>query len=56
MREKQTTLTVYQATYDLLRTLGLTTICGNPCSIEQAFRKIFLQISSMFSLCRKCQQ
>ncbi|QEE28876.1 benzoylformate decarboxylase [Terriglobus albidus] len=37
----QTTLTVYQATYDLLRKLGLTTIFGNPGSTEQPFLKNF---------------
>src|SRR3954469_10766278 len=41
MSEKQSTLTVYQATYDLLRTLGLTTIFGNPGSTEQPFLKNF---------------
>src|SRR6202047_2218498 len=39
MSQKQTTLTVYQATYDLLRKLGLTTIFGNPGSTEQPFLK-----------------
>jgi benzoylformate decarboxylase len=41
MSEEQTTLTVYQATYDLLRKLGLTTIFGNPGSTEQPFLKNF---------------
>src|ERR1700743_644835 len=41
MSEKQTPLTVYQATYDLLRKLGLTTIFGNPGSTEQPFLKSF---------------
>ena len=41
MSEKQTPLTVYQATYDLLRKLGLTTIFGNPGSTEQPFLKNF---------------
>ena len=41
MSEKQTNLTVYQATYDLLRKLGLTTIFGNPGSTEQPFLKNF---------------
>src|SRR5256885_10768537 len=41
MSEKQTTLTVYQATYGLLRELGLTTIFGNPGSTEQPFLKNF---------------
>src|SRR5580704_12997182 len=41
MSERQTTLTVYQATYDLLRKLGLTTIFGNPGSTEQPFLKNF---------------
>src|ERR1700732_4942004 len=41
MSQKQTTLTVYQATYDLLRKLGLTTIFGNPGSTEQPFLKNF---------------
>lgn len=34
-------LTVYDATYNLLRTLGLTTIFGNPGSTEQPFLKNF---------------
>jgi benzoylformate decarboxylase len=41
MNDKQTSLTVYQATYDLLRKLGLTTIFGNPGSTEQPFLKNF---------------
>ncbi|MEI9977674.1 MAG: benzoylformate decarboxylase [Edaphobacter sp.] len=36
--EKQT---VWAATYDLLRTLGLTTVFGNPGSTEQPFLKNF---------------
>jgi len=38
MDERQT---VWAATYDLLRTLGLTTIFGNPGSTEQPFLKNF---------------
>src|SRR5271170_3950252 len=34
-------LTVWQATYDLLRALGLTTVFGNPGSTEQPFLKNF---------------
>jgi benzoylformate decarboxylase len=34
-------LTVHQATYDLLRALGLTTVFGNPGSTEQTFLKNF---------------
>jgi benzoylformate decarboxylase len=41
MSEKHTMLTVYQATYDLLRKLGLTTIFGNLGSTEQPFLKNF---------------
>jgi benzoylformate decarboxylase len=41
MSEMRTALTVYQATYDLLRKLGLTTIFGNPGSTEQPFLKNF---------------
>src|ERR1700758_625038 len=33
--------TVHQATYDLLRTLGLTTVFGNPGSTEETFLKNF---------------
>lgn len=33
--------TVHQATYDLLRTLGLTTMFGNPGSTEQTFLQDF---------------
>jgi len=35
------TLTVWEATYDLLRKLGLTTVFGNPGSTEQPFLKNF---------------
>ena len=41
MSDKQKRLTVYQATYDLLRKLGMTTIFGNPGSTEQPFLKDF---------------
>src|ERR1700740_5762 len=41
MSEKQTPLTVHEATYDLLRKLGLTTVFGNPGSTEQPFLKNF---------------
>src|ERR1700743_1030439 len=41
MSEKQTPLTVYDATYNLLRKLGLTTVFGNPGSTEQPFLKNF---------------
>src|SRR5215470_9924287 len=34
-------MTVHDATYDLLRRLGLTTIFGNPGSTEQPFLKNF---------------
>jgi benzoylformate decarboxylase len=34
-------LTVWEATYDLLRSLGLTTIFGNPGSTEEPFLKNF---------------
>jgi benzoylformate decarboxylase len=37
----QAKLTVYDATYKLLRTLGLTTVFGNPGSTEQPFLKNF---------------
>ena len=42
-KNKQTKaqMTVYDATYNLLRTLGLTTIFGNPGSTEQPFLKNF---------------
>jgi len=33
--------TVWDVTYDLLRTLGLTTVFGNPGSTEQTFLKNF---------------
>jgi benzoylformate decarboxylase len=38
---KKKALTVYDATYNLLRKLGLTTIFGNPGSTEQPFLKNF---------------
>src|SRR5258708_17559404 len=41
MSDKKKTLTVYDATYNLLRKLGLTTIFGNPVSTEQPFLKNF---------------
>src|ERR1700755_1701939 len=41
MSEKTNTLTVWEATYSLLRKLGLTTIFGNPGSTEQPFLKNF---------------
>jgi benzoylformate decarboxylase len=40
MSDKKT-LTVYDATYNLLRKLGLTTMFGNPGSTEQPFLKNF---------------
>jgi len=39
MSDKKKALTVYDATYNLLRKLGLTTIFGNPGSTEQPFLK-----------------
>jgi benzoylformate decarboxylase len=33
--------TVHEVTYDLLRSLGLTTVFGNPGSTEQTFLKNF---------------
>src|SRR6202034_3118934 len=41
MSDKKKALTVYEATYNLLRKLGLTTIFGNPGSTEQPFLKNF---------------
>jgi benzoylformate decarboxylase len=40
-RKAQSGLTVHDATYDLLRSLGLTTVFGNPGSTEQPFLKNF---------------
>src|SRR5580692_6751358 len=42
-KEKQieVPMTVHQATYNLLRRLGMTTIFGNPGSTEQPFLKNF---------------
>jgi benzoylformate decarboxylase len=37
----ETTQTVWAATYDLWRTLNLTTVFGNPGSTEQPFLKNF---------------
>jgi benzoylformate decarboxylase len=34
-------VTVHEVTYDLLRSLGLTTVFGNPGSTEQTFLKNF---------------
>jgi hypothetical protein len=39
MSDKKQALTVYDATYNLLRKLGLTTVFGNPGSTEQPFLK-----------------
>jgi benzoylformate decarboxylase len=39
--EKQGQITVWEATYNLLRKLGMTTIFGNPGSTEQPFLKNF---------------
>src|ERR1700690_432326 len=41
MSDKKKALTVYGATYNLLRKLGLTTIFGNPGSTEQPLLKNF---------------
>src|ERR1700742_2902625 len=41
MNDTKKALTVYDATYNLLRKLGLTTIFGNPGSTEQPFLKNF---------------
>src|ERR1700759_4843736 len=38
---RETQPTVWEATYNLLRKLGLTTIFGNPGSTEQPFLKNF---------------
>jgi benzoylformate decarboxylase len=40
-RQPDVRMTVYDATYNLLRALGLTTIFGNPGSTEQPFLKNF---------------
>ena len=39
--QPETHMTVWEATYNLLRELGLTTIFGNPGSTEQPFLKNF---------------
>src|ERR1700690_4591211 len=41
MSDNKKALTVHDATYNLLRRLGLTTIFGNPGSTEQPFLKNF---------------
>jgi benzoylformate decarboxylase len=41
MSDKTKALTVHDATYNLLRKLGLTTVFGNPGSTEQPFLKNF---------------
>jgi benzoylformate decarboxylase len=41
MKHSAVGLTVYDATYNLLRTLGMTTVFGNPGSTEQPFLKNF---------------
>ena len=44
MNNKQT---VHDATYDLLRSLGLTTVFGNPGSTEQTFLQRFTSRPSL---------
>jgi benzoylformate decarboxylase len=39
--QRETQMTVWEATYNLLRKLGMTTIFGNPGSTEQPFLKNF---------------
>jgi len=39
--QRETQMTVWEATYNLLRKLGLTTVFGNPGSTEQPFLKNF---------------
>jgi glyoxylate carboligase len=46
-------VTVYDATYNLLRKLGLTTMFGNPGSTEQPFLKNFRKTFNMFSVSRR---
>ena len=46
--DQQRTMTVRDATYDLLRACGLTTIFGNVGSTEEAFLKDF---PSTFATC-----
>ncbi len=41
MSDNTKALTVHDATYNLLRKLGLTTVFGNPGSTEQPFLKNF---------------
>ena len=45
--------TVHDVTYDLLRSLGLTTVFGNPGSTEQTSCNGFQTISPTFCLCRR---
>jgi benzoylformate decarboxylase len=40
-KKSEVQMTVHEATYDLLRRLGLTTVFGNPGSTEQPFLKNF---------------
>jgi benzoylformate decarboxylase len=40
-QQRETHMTVWEATYNLLRNLGLTTVFGNPGSTEQPFLKNF---------------
>src|ERR1700729_3778954 len=40
-KSSQVKMTVHEATYNLLRRLGLTTVFGNPGSTEQPFLKNF---------------
>src|ERR1700683_3175884 len=40
-KSKDVHMTVHQATYNLLRRLGLTSVFGNPGSTEQPFLKNF---------------
>src|ERR1700723_2604309 len=40
-KQSEVSMTVHEATYRLLRKLGLTTVFGNPGSTEQPFLKNF---------------
>ena len=46
-KQSEVSMTVHEATYHLLRKLGLTTIFGNPGSTEQPFLKNFPRTFNM---------
>jgi hypothetical protein len=53
MSDNTKALTVHDATYNLLRKLGLTTIFGNPVRQSSRFLRTSRRTSNMYSVCRR---